>query len=67
MIAVKHPYDDNKGIKIYLIIILNLEVDISFFDNYLIVAQQFNFRFVQINPEEVTTTMSQYANPDESH
>jgi hypothetical protein len=42
-----------------------IEVDIMLFDNYLIVAQQFNFRFVQLNPTEITTTISQFMNPDE--
>ena len=42
-----------------------IEVDIMLFDNYLIVAQQFNFRFVQLNPSEITTTISQFMNPDE--
>lgn len=35
------------------------------FDNYLIVSQAFNFRFVQLNPSEVNTTIAQFMNPDE--
>ncbi len=35
------------------------------FDNYLIVAQQQNIRFVQLNPSEINTTIAQFMNPDE--
>lgn len=55
MISIRHPYDDNK------------EVDIAYFENHLIVAQNFNFRFIAITHEEVNTTISQFQNPDEGN
>ena len=67
MTAVRHPYDDNRGKLSFFKYNFYVEVDMVYYDNYLIVAQQFNFRFIQINPEEITTTISQFSNPDESH
>lgn len=40
----------------------NIEVDMRYFDNYLIVAQNHSIRFVQITAQDVTTTISQYQN-----
>jgi hypothetical protein len=64
MIAIKHPYDDNRGTP--LLSNIRIETDLIYFDGYLIVAQPFNLRFAQISPSEVTTTVNNFLSPDES-
>ena len=37
-------------------------MDIRFYENYIIVAQDHSIRFIPINSSEITTTISQYQN-----
>jgi hypothetical protein len=46
--------------KIYFI-----EVDLIYFDGHLIVAAKNNFKCLPINPQEISTTISQYYERDD--
>jgi len=48
MTAVHHPYEDLK------------EVDIAYFDKYLVISHFHNIRFVQLTADEIKTTIRQF-------
>ena len=48
MASVNHPYEDHQ------------EVDLQYFDSYLIVAQAHSLRFLQITAADVTTHIDQF-------
>jgi|LauGreDrversion4_2_1035121.scaffolds.fasta_scaffold671238_1 hypothetical protein len=48
MTTVYHPYEDYK------------EVDIKYFENYLIVAQAFNLRFLHLTAADIATSLDSY-------
>jgi hypothetical protein len=53
MTSYKHPFESTR------------EVDFVYHAHNLIVAQEHSFKFVKINPAEVTSKISNYMDPDE--
>mmetsp|Transcript_29530 Transcript_29530/g.28707 ORF Transcript_29530/g.28707 Transcript_29530/m.28707 type:complete len:201 (+) Transcript_29530:47-649(+) len=54
MIAYRHPFENNK------------EVDLVYFDGYLIVASNYNFKIVPISPHEVNANIDKFLQMDDS-
>jgi hypothetical protein len=48
MASINHPYEDHS------------EVELQYFENYLIVAQSHSLRFLQITAADVTTHIDQF-------
>mmetsp|Transcript_21894 Transcript_21894/g.16217 ORF Transcript_21894/g.16217 Transcript_21894/m.16217 type:complete len:139 (+) Transcript_21894:359-775(+) len=54
MIAYKHPFENNR------------EVDLMYFDGYLIVASNYNFKIVPISPSEVNSTIDKFISQEDA-